>query len=97
MLLKRGLRRAQNRDVGPHVLLLVGPMLVVYLENLAGETRVQYPRERVPVIRHLFVPVIGELLRACERTVAESADRNTRRAAAAEISEILRRAESATT
>lgn len=33
---------------------------------------------------------------AVERVVANSADRNARRAAAAEISEILRRAESAT-
>jgi hypothetical protein len=42
-------------------------------------------------------PVLAARLRACERVVAESADRTARRAAAAEISEILRRAESATT
>jgi hypothetical protein len=42
-------------------------------------------------------PVLAVRLRDCERIVAESADRNARRAAAAEISEILRRAESATT
>jgi hypothetical protein len=42
-------------------------------------------------------PALAARLRDCERVVAESADRNARRAAAAEISEILRRAESATT
>jgi Family of unknown function (DUF6247) len=42
-------------------------------------------------------PALAARLRDCERIVAESADRNARRAAAAEISEILRRAESATT
>jgi hypothetical protein len=42
-------------------------------------------------------PVLAARLRDCERIVAESPDRNARRAAAAEISEILRRAESATT
>lgn len=41
-------------------------------------------------------PALAARLRNCERIVAESADRNARRAAAAEISEILRRAESAT-
>ena len=41
-------------------------------------------------------PVLAARLRDCERIVAESTDRNARRAAAAEISEILRRAESAT-
>ncbi len=41
-------------------------------------------------------PAMGARLRECERIVAESADRDARRAAAAEISEILRRAESAT-
>jgi hypothetical protein len=41
-------------------------------------------------------PTLAARLRDCERIVAESADRNVRRAAAAEISEILRRAESAT-
>lgn len=41
-------------------------------------------------------PTLAARLRDCERVVAESADRNARRAAAAEISEILRRAESAT-
>jgi hypothetical protein len=42
-------------------------------------------------------PALAARLRDCERIVAESADRNARRAAAAEISEILLRAESATT
>jgi hypothetical protein len=42
-------------------------------------------------------PALAARLRDCERIVAESADRNARRAAAVEISEILRRAESATT
>ena len=41
-------------------------------------------------------PALAARLRDCERIVAESADRAARRAAAAEISEILRRAESAT-
>jgi hypothetical protein len=41
-------------------------------------------------------PALAARLRDCERVVAESADRNARRAAAVEISEILRRAESAT-
>lgn len=41
-------------------------------------------------------PHLADRLRACERVVAESEDRAERRAAAAEISEILREAESAT-
>jgi hypothetical protein len=41
-------------------------------------------------------PALAARLRACERVVAEPAGRHARRAAAAEISEILRRAESAT-
>src|SRR5690242_17804237 len=41
-------------------------------------------------------PQLAARLHACERIVAESADRTERRAAAAEISEILRQAETAT-
>lgn len=41
-------------------------------------------------------PPLAARLRACERVVAESGDRAERRAAAAEISEILRQAETAT-
>jgi Family of unknown function (DUF6247) len=41
-------------------------------------------------------PALAARLRACERIVAESADRSERRAAAAEISQILRQAETAT-
>jgi hypothetical protein len=41
-------------------------------------------------------PLLAARLRECEHIVAESADRGARRAAAAEIGEILRRAESAT-
>jgi len=40
-------------------------------------------------------PALAARLRACERIVAESADRAERRAAAAEISQILRQAETA--
>jgi hypothetical protein len=42
------------------------------------------------------VQPLSSRLRACERIVAESADRAERRAAAAEISQILRHAEAAT-
>jgi hypothetical protein len=48
-------------------------------------------------VARLDIAALAARLRDCERIVAESADRNARRAAAAEISEILRRAESATT
>jgi Family of unknown function (DUF6247) len=41
-------------------------------------------------------PQLADRLRACERIVAESADRFQRRGAAAEISQILRQAEAAT-
>jgi hypothetical protein len=41
-------------------------------------------------------PRLTARLRSCERVVAESADRVGRRAAAAEISEILRQTETAT-
>jgi hypothetical protein len=41
-------------------------------------------------------PALAARLRECERVVAESADRAARRAAAAEISEILHRAQTAT-
>jgi hypothetical protein len=41
-------------------------------------------------------PALAARLRECERIVAESADRAARRAAAAEISEILHRAQTAT-
>jgi hypothetical protein len=41
-------------------------------------------------------PQLAARLRACERIVAESPDRAERRAAASEISQILRRAETAT-
>ena len=41
-------------------------------------------------------PQLAGRLRACERIVAESPDRAARRAAAAEISQILRQAETAT-
>jgi len=41
-------------------------------------------------------PQLAARLRACERIVAESQDRAKRRAAAAEISQILRQAETAT-
>ncbi len=41
-------------------------------------------------------PRLAARLRACERVVAESQDRAERRAAAAEISQILQQAESAT-
>jgi hypothetical protein len=41
-------------------------------------------------------PRLAARLRSCERVVAESADRAERRAAAAEISEILRQAGTAT-
>jgi hypothetical protein len=41
-------------------------------------------------------PQLAARLRECERIVAESPDREQRRAAAAEIGEILRRAQSAT-
>ena len=41
-------------------------------------------------------PQLAARLRACERIVAESKDRTERRAAAAEISQILRQAETAT-
>ena len=41
-------------------------------------------------------PRLAARLRSCEHVVAESADRAERRAAAAEISEILRQAETAT-
>ncbi len=41
-------------------------------------------------------PALAARLRACERVVAESPDRAERRAAAAEISQILRQAETAT-
>jgi hypothetical protein len=41
-------------------------------------------------------PRLAARLRSCERVVAESADRAERRAAAAEISEILPQAETAT-
>jgi len=41
-------------------------------------------------------PALDARLRDCERIVAESADRSARRAAAAEISEILHQAEPAT-
>jgi hypothetical protein len=40
-------------------------------------------------------PQLAARLRACERIVAESADRAERRAAAAEISQILQQAETA--
>ena len=42
-------------------------------------------------------PVLAAWLHDCKRIVGESPDRNARRAAAAEINAILRRAESATT
>jgi hypothetical protein len=41
-------------------------------------------------------PELAARFRACERIVAESPDRTARREAAAEISQILRHAESAT-
>jgi hypothetical protein len=41
-------------------------------------------------------PMLAERLHACERIVAESADRAERRAAANEISQILRQAETTT-
>jgi hypothetical protein len=41
-------------------------------------------------------PQLAARLHACERIVAESPDRTERRAAAAEISQILRQAETAT-
>jgi Family of unknown function (DUF6247) len=41
-------------------------------------------------------PALAARLRACERIVAESQDRAERRAAGAEISQILRQAETAT-
>lgn len=41
-------------------------------------------------------PELAARLRACERVVVESPDRGERRAAAAEISQILQQAESAT-